>query len=309
MKNEQLFAGKNKTIFNTPIQACCIALALSFAGPAQAAGTLEKIAQSGTILVGYRESSPPFAYQDENKRPIGYSVDICMKVVDVIKRELKRPDLTIKYIPVSSASRVPAVVAGEVDIECGTTTSTAERRKQVSFTIPTFIAATRLLVKESSKIQSVNDLEGKTVVTSKGSVQGKLFEELNVNRTLRAKLVFSKDFDEAFAMVEASKADAFIMDDIILYSLRAASSDPAKFVVTRDALTIEPLAIMMRKDDAAFKKLVDTEVARIITQGEITPIYRKWFESPIPPKQINLKMPMSYMLRDSFKAPTDWLPN
>ena len=309
MKNEHLFAENHEFLFGAPVRACCVALALLVTGSAQAAGTLEKIAQTGSVLVGYRDSSPPFAYQDENKRPIGYSVDICMKVLDAIKREIKRPDLNVKYVPVSSASRIPAIVAGEIDIECGSTTNTAERRKQVSFTIPTFIAATRFLVRENSKIQGINDLDGKTVVTTKGSSQEKLFNDLNVSRTLRAKLELSKDFDEAFAMVDAGKADAFIMDDIILYGLRAGSSDPAKFAITRDALTIEPLAIMMRKDDASFKKLVDAEVTRIISQGEITQIYRKWFESPIPPKQVNLKMPMSYMLRDSFKAPTDWLPN
>lgn len=309
MKAKKAFIGKKGIASSLALVTGYFSLVLAVGGSAHAAGTLEKIAQSGTLLVGYRDASPPFAYQDENKRPIGYSVDICAKIVDVIKRELKRPDLNVKYVPVSSASRIPAMVAGEIDLECGSTTSTAERRKQVSFTIPTFIAATRLLVRENSKIQSVNDLDGKTVVTTKGSSQEKLFNDLNVSRTLRAKLELTKEFAEAFDMVDAGKADAFIMDDIILYSLRAASPDPAKFAITRDALTIEPLAIMLRKDDPAFKKLVDTEVIRIITQGEVTQLYKKWFESPIPPKQVNLKMPMSYMLRDSFKAPTDWLPN
>lgn len=309
MKTEILISACGQKACRISVRACYAALALAFSWSAQAAGTLDKIAQSNSITVGYREASLPFSYLDDNKHPVGYSMDICMRVVDAIKRELKRPDLAIKFAPVSSASRIPALVAGEVDIECGSTTSTAERRKQVAFTIPTFIAATRLLTREQDKIRSVEDLAGKTAITTKGSSQEKLFNEMNEARTLRATLLLAKDFDEAFAMVEAGKAHAFIMDDVILSSLRAVAKDPAKFVITRDALTIEPLSIMLRKDDPAFKKLVDTEVARLITQGEITPIYRKWFESPIPPKQVNLKLPMSYMLRDSFKNPTDWLPN
>jgi ABC-type amino acid transport substrate-binding protein len=285
------------------------AVALLFSCSVHAAGTLEKIAQSGAITLGYRDSSPPFSYLDDNKRPIGYSVDICLKVVDAIKRELKRPDLVVKYTPVSSASRITTLVAYEIDIECGSTTSTAERRKQVAFTIPTFIAATRLMVREGSGIKSFNDLAGKTVVTTKGTSSEKFFGDRNTALTLRANLTLAKDHAESFSLLEAGKADAFIMDDVLLFSLRAAAKEPAKFEITNDPLTIEPLSIMMRKDDPAFKKLVDAEVTRVIMQGEITPMYRKWFESPIPPQKLNLKLPMSYMLRDSFKSPTDWLPD
>ena len=270
--------------------------------------TLDKVAQTGTMVLGYRESSPPFSYLDEAQRPIGYSIDLCLKIVDAVKRELKRPALAVKFVPVTSASRMKAVISDEVDLECGSTTSTAERRKEVAFTIPTFVAATRLMVREGGGIKSINDLSGKTVVTTGGTSSEKLFTDLNETRTLRAKLVVTKDHGESFAMLEAGKADAFIMDDVLLYSLRASSKEPENYVVTRDALTIEPLSIMLRKDDQAFKKVVDAEVTRVILQGEINAIYRKWFDSPIPPRQINLKIPMSFMLRDSFKTPTDWLP-
>lgn len=258
--------------------------------------------------MGY-QISPPFSYVDENQRPIGYTVDICAKVIEAIKREIKRPDLVVKYKQVNNDSRFPAVIDGDIDMECANTTNTAERRKKVAFTIPTFIAATRLLVRTESGIKSITNLAGKTVVANKGSSGDKLFTDLNTTRTLRASLVFTDESDNAVAMVESGKADAYIMDDILLYTLRANSKDPEKLEVTRDALTIEPLSIMLRKDDPAFKKLVDNEVTRIILQGEIYPIYRKWFESPIPPKQLNLKLPMVFMLRDSFKTPTDWIPN
>lgn len=308
MKSEKTFHGGRTSLFTVSIRACCAAFAVLLSCSAQAEGTLEKVARSGVLTMGY-QLSPPFSYADENQRPIGYTVDICAKIIEVIKREIKRPDLVVKYKQVNTDSRFATLIDGDIDMECANTTNTAERRKKVAFTIPTFIAATRLLVREGSGIKSIYNLAGKTVVATKGSSGDKIFTDLNSTRTLRAKLEFAKESDEAFAMVDTGKADAFIMDDILLYTLRASAKDPAKFEVTRDALTIEPLSIMIRKDDPAFKKVVDTEVTRIIMQGEINAIYRKWFESPIPPKQLNLKLPMVFLLRDSFKTPTDWLPD
>ena len=307
MKAGRVFKNGRRFFFPTPIRVVTVSLAVLMSFSAQAA-TLDKIAQTGTIILGYRESSPPFSYLDEAKNPIGYSVDLCMKVVEAVKRELKRPTLAVKFVPVTSATRMKAVVSDEVDLECGSTTGTAERRKEVAFTVPTFVAATRLMVREGGTIKSIYDLSGKTVVTTGGTSSEKLFTDLNDTRTLRAKLVLTKDHSESFAMLETGKADAFIMDDVLLYSLRAGSKEPDKYAVTRDALTIEPLSIMLRKGDPAFKKIVDTEVTRVILQGEINAMYRKWFDSPIPPNQINLRIPMSFMLRDSFKTPTDWLP-
>ncbi|MBS1226923.1 MAG: amino acid transporter substrate-binding protein [Proteobacteria bacterium] len=308
MGTKSAFFARPAVAFAGPVRACCAALVL-LSCSAQAIGTLEKITQTGTVTLGYRDSSPPFSYLNDNRRPIGYSLDLCLKVVDALKHELKRSDLAVKFAPVSSASRIAALTSGEVDLECGSTTSTAERSKQVAFTIPTFLAATRLMVRQDSGIRSLTDLAGKTVVTTKGTSSESLFDSLNQGRTLRATLLLGKDHFESFSMLEAGKADAFIMDDVLLYSLRAAAKDPAKFVITNDALTIEPLSLMLRKDDPAFKKVVDSEITRIIVQGEINAIYHKWFESPIPPQQINLKLPMSYILRDSFKTPADWVPH
>lgn len=308
MKSGKAFLGGKVARSVVSIQACCAVLVLLFSCPTQASGTLEKVAKSGVLTMGY-QLSPPFSYADENQRPIGYTVDICAKVIEAVKREIKRPDLVVKYKQVNTDSRFPALIDGEIDMECGNTTNTAERRKKVAFTIPTFIAATRLLVRTDEGIKTITNLAGKTVVADKGSSGEKIFTDLNTTRTLRANLVLAAESDQSFAMVDSGKADAYITDDILLYTLRANAKDPEKFEVTRDALTIEPLSIMLRKDDPAFKKVVDTEVTRIIVQGEIYPIYRKWFESPIPPKQLNLKLPMVFMLRDSFKTPTDWIPN
>lgn len=268
----------------------------------------DRIARSGVVAIGYRDSSPPFSYLDQDRRPIGYSIEICHRIVDAMRQSLKRP-LDIRYVPVTSATRMEAVIRGEVDLECGTTTSTAERRQKVAFTVPTYIATTALLVRSGSGIGSIGDLGGKTVVTTRGATAEKIFRDANERRSLRASLVEAKDHAESFSVLQAGKADAFIMDDVLLYSLRAASGTPERFEVTRDKLNIEPLAIMFSKEDPALKRIIDQEVSRLVVEGEIQKIYRRWFESPIPPKNVNLSLPMSYLLRDSFKAPTDWLPN
>lgn len=283
-------------------------LSIAIAGAARAEPVLDRVARSGVVNLGYRDSSPPFSYLDAERRPIGYSIDLCLSIVEAMRQSLRRP-LAVRYVPVTSATRLEAVIKGEVDLECGTTTSTGERRQKVAFTVPTYIATTRLLVKAGSGIASINDLTGKTVVTTRGTTAEKLFREADTRRTLRAKLVEAKDHAESFAVLQSGQADAFIMDDVLLYSLRAASGTPERFEVTREPLAIEPLAIMFAKDDPAFKQLVDREVVRLIVGNDIHRIYRRWFESPIPPQGINLGLAMSYLLRDSFKAPSDWLPN
>lgn len=283
-------------------------LSVGIAGSALAEPVLDRIAAAGVVNIGYRDSSPPFSYLDAERRPIGYSIDLCLHVVAALRQSLQRP-LEVRYVPVTSATRMDAVIKGEVDLECGTTTSTGERRQKVAFTVPTYIATTRLLVKAGSGIASINDLAGKTVVTTRGTTAEKLFREADTRRTLRARLLEAKDHAESFAVLQAGRADAFIMDDVLLYSLRAASGSPERFEVTREPLNIEPLAIMFAKDNPGFKQLVDREVVRLIVDNDIQRIYRRWFESPIPPKGINLGLEMSYLLRDSFKAPSDWLPN
>lgn len=296
-------------LYRAGAPAFLLALLMTLSSASAAAeSVLERANRSGVISIGYRDSSPPFSYLDADRRPIGYSIEICHSIVDALRLALKRP-LEVRYVPVTSATRMDAVIKGEVDLECGTTTSTAERRQKVAFTVPTYIATTALLVRSGSGIASIADLAGKTAVTTKGTTAEKIFRETNERRTMRATLVEAKDHAESFSVLQAGKADAFIMDDVLLYSLRAASGTPEKYEVTRDKLNIEPLAIMFAKDDPTLKQVVDREVSRLIVEGGINRIYTRWFESPIPPKNVNLGLKMSYLLRDSFKAPTDWLPN
>ncbi|MEI7614241.1 MAG: amino acid ABC transporter substrate-binding protein [Betaproteobacteria bacterium] len=306
METEQRVHCEKATVLSLAIHSGCIALVLFFSCFAQAAGTLEKIAQSSTINIGFRDPALPFSYLDSNKRASGYSIDICAKLVESIKRELKRTDITAKTIQVTSVTRLSAMINGEIDLECSSSAVTAERLKQVSFSLPVFIAAIRIMVREGSGIRGISNLTGKTVVTTRGTSSEKLFIDLNQLHSLKATLLLAKDHAESFAMLESGKADAIILDDVLLYSLRATAKEPAKLIMTRDALTHEPFSIVLRKDDLAFKKVIDAEITRLITSGEMDALYRKWFESPITAQQVNLNMPMSYMMKEFFKSPRDW---
>jgi glutamate/aspartate transport system substrate-binding protein len=276
---------------------------------ADAADTLKKIRDSGTVTLGYRESSMPFSYLNRSKQPVGYSIDLCNKVVGAVKRELKMSSLAVKMVAVTPATRIPDLTAGKIDLECGSTTNTAERRKQVAFTISTYIAGAKFVSKTSSKIKSLDDLAKKTVVTTQGTTTEKILRGLDAQSSMKMEILLGKDHAESFSMVASGKAEAFFMDDILLYSLRAESGAPQDYEVSGKLLSIEPLSLMLRNDDAAFKRIVDLEITRVIMDGEIYALYKKWFQSPIPPKGTNLKVPMNFLLRDSFKAPSDQLFN
>ena len=283
-----------------------IALALSAASVlSYAADTLTKIHETQTITIAHREASLPFSYLDDNKKPIGYAVDLCLKIADAVKRELKLPQLNIVYLPVTPSSRIPSIVEGKADLECGSTTNNAERRKQVAFTIPHFVAAARMLVRTDSGIKNWSDLRDKRVVTTKGTTTVKLLTDRDKVRSLALKLVEAKDHAESFSKVEKGEAEAFPMDDVLLYGLRANAKNPDSFSIVGDLLSTEPYAIMLRKDDAPFKALVDREMGRIINDGELAKLYDKWFRNPIPPKGLNMNMPMGYLLRDTLRFPTD----
>ena len=279
---------------------------LSFS--ANAAGTLDKIAQTGTINIGF-DLTWPFAYFDNKNKAIGYTVEICEKIADAVRRELKRPDIVIKYKTLKTSDRLPAVISGDIDLECGSTTNNANRRKEVAFAIPTFIAEVRMLVHKDSSVKSIMDLAGKRVVVNKGSTSEDIVNDLNKRISLRATPAYAPTIPESFAMFASGKADAFILDDILLYGQRSTAKNPGDMVITKNPLSLEVIAIMMRKNDPELKKLVDTELVRIIMDGEINTIYKKWFQSPIPPNNMSLNYPMSRMLRESFKAPTDWAPD
>jgi ABC-type amino acid transport substrate-binding protein len=284
--------------------ACSLAASLLMVAPCVSANELEKIRASKAIIVAHRDASLPFSYLDEGK-PIGYSIDLCLKVVDAIKRELKLPALEVKWLPVTSATRIPAIAQGKASLECGSTTNNAERRKQVDYSIAHFISASRFLVKSGSGIGNVQDLAGKTVVSTRGTTNLKIVHRINDEHGLKMIVLDANDHAEAFALVASGKAHAFAMDDVLLYGLRANSASAKDFDVVGKPMTIEPYAVMLPKNEPEFKRVVDQEVRRIIVSGEINGIYRKWFERPIPPKGVNLDLPMPYMLRESFKYPSD----
>lgn len=272
---------------------------------AQTVPTLDKVKASGSITVGYRESSIPFSYLGGDAQPTGFGWEICGRIVEQVKRAVGRPDLRTVAQGVTSQNRIPLVQNGTVDIECGSTTNNSERAKQVAFAINYFYTGTRLLVRADSPIRSVADLKDRKVVSTTGTTNFQVMRRLNAERSLGFELLGAKDHAEAVLLVQQSRADAFGMDDILLYGLRASAQNPADFAVVGEALQVEPYAIMLRKDDPAFKKLVDDTLSGLMKSGEFEALYRKWFQSPIPPKGINLNAPMSPELRENLKALSD----
>jgi glutamate/aspartate transport system substrate-binding protein len=286
--------------------ALAAALGASQAQAEDLTGTLKNIKDTGAITLGYRDSSIPFSYLDDNQKPIGYAMDICYKIVDAVKKELKLDKLEVKLNPVTSATRIPLMANGTVDLECGSTTNNAERQKQVAFTNSHFLTASRYVTKKASKINSIDDLKGKTVVSTAGTTNIKQLTEANVAKGLGANIIPAKDHAESFLMVETDRAVAFVMDDILLASLVAGSKSPDDYVISKDAFSKpEPYGIMLRKDDAPFKKVVDAATAALYTSGEGQKIYEKWFTQKIPPKGLNLNSPISAELKNEFAKPTD----
>jgi glutamate/aspartate transport system substrate-binding protein len=267
--------------------------------------TLKKIKESGTVVIGHRDASIPFSYLDDKQQPIGYSMDICLKVVEAIKAELHMPSLQAKMNPVTSATRIPLMQNGTIDLECGSTTNNLERQKQVAFAVTTFVTANRLMAKKASNIKTLDDMKGKTIVSTSGTTNLKQITELNAQRNLGMNILTAKDHAESFLMVETGRAVAFAMDDILLYSLVTSAKKPEDFMITAEALSVEPYGIMLRKDDAAFKKVVDNAIIGLFKSGDINQLYTKWFLSPIPPKNINLNVAMSDVLKKAIANPTD----
>ena len=284
-------------------------VALSLVGlPASAqelTGTLQKIKDVGGITLGHRESSVPFSYYDDNQRVIGYAMDLCYRIVDAVKSNLKMDKLEVKLNPVTSATRIPLIANGTVDLECGSTTNNLAREKQVSFTITHFVTANRFVSKKSSNFKTVDDLKGKTIVSTSGTTNIKQINEIGAQRHLDLDIIAAKDHAEAFLMVETDRAAAFVMDDILLYSLVATSKSPDDYVISADALSVEPYGIMLRRDDPAFKKVVDDEMRATYKSGAINAIYEKWFLKPIPPKGVNLNVAMSAAFKKVVANPTD----
>lgn len=284
--------------------ALVASLASTPAQGAELTGTLKKISETGTITIGHRDASIPFSFIDDQQRAVGYALDLCQRIVEAVKTELKMPALKTVLNPVTSATRIPLMANGTIDLECGSTTNNLERQKQVSFTITHFVTATRLLAKKSSNIKSLADMKGKTIVSTAGTTNHKLITQLNNERKLEMNVLAAKDHAEAFLMVESGRAVAFAMDDILLYGLAANSKSPQRYAITDEALSVEPYGIMLRRDDPAFQKLVDDAMTRTYQSGAIQGIYEKWFLKPIPPRGVNLNVPMSEQFKKVVARPT-----
>ena len=264
---------------------------------AEQVGTLKRVRDTATLTLGVREASVPFSFIDRQKQPQGYSVDLCLKVADAIKNELKLPRLDVRFVPVTSANRIAMVKDGKVDLECGSTTNTRDRQKDVAFAYTTFVAGIKMLARKSSNISGVDDLRGKTVVVTKGTTSEKMLRQMNDDRMLNLTILEARDHDESFAAVAQGKAVAFPMDDVLLYGLISKAQQPDEFAVVGKFLSVEPYAIMLRKDEPAFQRLVDRTLNEMFQSGEIRRIYARWFSTP------ELTVPMNQYLKEAFVVP------
>jgi len=270
------------------------------AGAADRIDTLKRIRDTGTLLLGVRESSVPFSFVDAQGVPQGYSVDLCLRVADAIKAELKLPRLEVKYVPVTSANRIAFVREGKVDLECGSTTNTRERQKEVAFAYTTFVAGIKMLAKKSSNISGVEDLRGKAVVVTKGTTSETMMRKLDEERVLKLTIIDSPDHNQSFKAVQDGKAVAFPMDDVLLYGLISKSAKPDEFAVVGKYLSVEPYGIMLRRDEPAFERIVDKTLGDLFASGEARRLYAKWFSTR------ELTVPMNQYLKEAFVVPNTY---
>lgn len=280
-------------------------LVASAAQAQELTGTLKKIKETGSITVGHRESSIPFSYLDDKQQPIGYAMDLCMKIVDAVKTELKMPGLKVSLQPVTSSNRIPLLQNGTIDLECGSTTNSVARQQQVAFGPTYFVINVTAAVKKNSNINSIADLNGKTISTTSGTTSVPLIKGYEKSKHVDVKEIYGKDHAESFLLMADDRAAAFVMDDILLAGQIANAKNPTEYKILPESLRQEPYSMMLRKDDPQFKALVDKTIGGVMKSGEIEKIYFKWFQSPVPPKGINLNFPMTPAIREAFKNPND----
>jgi glutamate/aspartate transport system substrate-binding protein len=283
--------------------ACCLAVAPAHAR--ELTGTLKKIKDSGTISLGHRESSIPFSYYDDKQHVVGYSHDLMLKAVDAVKKELGLPRLQVKLTPITSQNRISLVQNGTIDIECGSTTNNLERQKQVAFSNTIFIIGTRLLTRKDSGVKDFPDLKGKNVVTTAGTTSERLLRKMNEEKNMGMSIISAKDHGESFLTLQSGRAVAFMMDDALLAGERAKARRVSDWIITGTPQSREAYGCMMRKDDPQFKAVVDAAIAKAMTSGEAEKLYKKWFESPIPPRGLNLNLPLSDEMKELFQHPND----
>ena len=289
-----------------PLTMLAVVLIIVPAHASELTGTLQKVKETNRIVLGFQEASVPFSYLDGNQKAIGYAVDICMKIVDAVKRELKLSSLDVETSPVTSSNRIPLMMNGTVDLVCSATTNNAERQRQVAFTKSHFLSATRFAARKSDNITTIDHLKGKPVVAVAGSTNMVQLNQVNGARNLGITPLAAKDQAEAFLMLETGRAAAYVLDDVQLAVAIARSKDPSAYIISEEAFSrAEPYGIMLRKDDAAFKAVADRATAELYRSPEIEAIYKKWFESPVPPNGLNFKTPMTAVLRNAYAHPSD----
>ena len=287
--------------------AALLALLLAAAAANAADGpTLSRVRETGVIVIGYRPASLPFSYLDAQLRPTGYTVELCERVVAAVRTKLQLPDLEVRRVEVASATRMPLVINGTLDLECGITTHTAERARNQAFSLTIFVAETRLMTRAAERVQGLADLRGLAVASTIGTTSIQHLAKVNDQQGLGIRILGGLDDPEGFQFVRSGRASAFLMDDVILRSILAQQGPGADdYRISDQALTVEPYAIGLRKGDPQFKALVDDVLAGLYRSGEIHAIYRRWFESPLPSQGLNLKLPMSAAFRRVIASPTD----
>ncbi|CAM5779401.1 transporter substrate-binding domain-containing protein [Ottowia pentelensis] len=281
------------------------ALVCALSVPAQAADTLAKVAADNKITFAYRDSSVPFSYLAGADKPVGFGVEISNAVLAAVQKALGKNDIQVGWQSVTSANRIPLLVNGTIDLECGSTTNNSARGKEVSFATNYFYTGTRLMVKKSSGIQNWAELKGKKVAITTGTTNMQVVRRYNDEKNLNLDIIGTKDHADAAMLVETGRADAFAMDDILLFGLKANAKDPAALDVVGQSLQVEPYACMVRKDDPKFKALVDGVINDMMKSGAFTKLYDKWFMEPIPPRNQAIGLPMSQELKDNLTALSD----
>jgi glutamate/aspartate transport system substrate-binding protein len=282
-----------------------LAVGLPAAGAQGLQGTLQKVKDTGTFTIGYRESSLPLSFLDDKQQPVGFSIDLCRGVVEQVKSKLGMPALKVAYNPVTSATRMPLVANGTIDIECGSTANMLVRQQQVAFSVTFFVPQFKWVVRTNSGIKTADDLKGRAVAVTSGTNTARFVAKANNEEKLGLKIMSGKDHAESFLLVETGRASAWMEDDILLAGFRANARTPGDFKLLERAYPSDPYALMFRKDDPPFKALVDEALIGLMKSGEFTRLYHKWFESPIPPRGIDIQLPMSDKLKELLKAPND----
>ncbi|GAA7763013.1 glutamate/aspartate transport system substrate-binding protein [Cupriavidus metallidurans] len=270
-----------------------------------ASPTLSKIKSSGTISIGHRTSSIPFSYYDANQKVIGFSQDICDRVIDAVKKETGTPNLQVRMVPVTSQNRQSLVQNGTVDLECGVTTNLKSRQQQVAFSTTFFVAGTRLLVKKGSPVHDFGDLSGKAVVTNAGTTSERILRKLNDEKGANITIQSAKDYGESFLILQSGRVAAFMMDDVLLSGSRTLAPNPNDWVVVGTPQSFEAYGFMMRKDDPGFKQVVDATMTGLMRSGEINTLYTKWFLKPVPPKNLSFDLPQSEQIKKAYANPND----